>query len=180
MSNKDTPKPAFVPLEQAKGKTFLPREGARRSYKAQGLANLMPKVTRQVAGKRPTLITDLQAAWPEIVGPKIAQFTRPVSLAAKTLKLEVANGAGPIIALQRETILSKLGVFLGADKVARLTFIQVDFPLPEKQGQPKETQDSVRSAPEALTPTPESPSGQGKLEQAMEILRQKLEGSDKA
>ena len=116
-------------LEQAKG-SFLPRDGAARAFKPQGLANLMPKVTRKVAGKRPTLMSDLQATWPEIVGAELASLTRPVALKAKVLTLEAAQGAGPLIAMSQEKMLKAVRLHLagdtGSDKVARLRLVQIE------------------------------------------------------
>ena len=110
--------------------TFLPRDGAERSFKTQGLASLMPKITRKVAGKRPTLVSDLQAAWPEVVGAQMAALTRPVSLKAKVLVVEAAQGAGPMIAMGQEKMLKAVRLHLagdtGSERVARISLRQTE------------------------------------------------------
>ena len=116
-------------LEDAKA-SFLPREGSARAFRPQGLANLLPKVTRKVAGKRPTLIIDLQTAWPEIVGQELARLTRPISLKARILILEMAQGAGPMVAMSQEKMLKAVRLHLagdmGSDKVSRIQLKQVE------------------------------------------------------
>ena len=116
-------------LEDVKA-TFLPRDGAERSFKPQGLASLMPKLTRKIAGKRPTLISDLQAAWPEVVGMEMAKMTRPVALKAKVLTVEAAQGAGPMIAMGQEKMLKAVRLHLagdtGSERVARISLRQSD------------------------------------------------------
>lgn len=170
MSEDDDPNPrqrpayrSLRPVEdphRLEHRSFLPREGTRRSYRAQGLGKLMPRLTRQMAGKRPTLLSDLKTAWPEVVGPEIAAISRPVRLSARTLSLEVASGLGPAFALQQEAVLAKIGRYLGADAVHRLRLHQVDFPL--------RLDDHVPAAPtETVKP--------GALRQALENLRDKLE-----
>lgn len=168
-----TPKP-LRGLDPDRAGTFLPREGARRAYKPQGLARLIPKVTRKIAGKRPTLISDLQGEWIHIVGEDLARFTRPASLKAQVLHLDVALGAGPVIAMQQDLMLSRINTHLGAGKVKRLSLRQVDFLLSEIEAV-RAPQDYVNHNPDPLTQA-QSPLNDGtRVGSALENLRAKLE-----
>ena len=168
-----TPK-SIQGLDPERAGTFLPREGTRRSYKAQGLARLMPKVTRQIAGKRPTLISDLQFSWNQVVGDDLAQSTRPVSLKARVLHLEIAAGAGPALTMQQDSMIRRINMHLGAGKVKRLSLHQVDFPLPEKST-PPDSQNFVTGGRAPLTDDGSQPNNKTKVGSALENLKAKLE-----
>ena len=163
--------------------TFLPREGTKRSYRAEGLARLMPKVTRKIAGKRPTLLGDLQAAWADVVGQELARFTRPVRISAQTLHLEIALGAGPGVAMHQDDMLAKIALYLGGSKVKRLRLSQVDFPLPDvrlergrQTARPQDTpQETVEAAQAPLTNAPKGASKPSDVGEALERLRQRLQ-----
>lgn len=116
-------------LDSNKSRTFLPREGGPRSYKAQGLAKLMPKLTRKVAGKRPALVSDLKVNWTRVIGEDLAKFTRPVRLVAGTLHLEMALGAGPVVAMRQSDILSRVQLYLGSSSIKRISLHQAEFPI---------------------------------------------------
>lgn len=169
-----SPQPLEKLSTQSQG-TFLPRQGTPRAYKSQGLAKLMPGLTRRVAGKRPTLIGDLQMAWTEIVGAKLAAWTRPVRLSAQTLHLETALGAGPVVALAQDRLLAQVQLHLGAAKVQRLRIHQVDFPLPEVSDRRDAPQVSVRSPSEPLTNAGNQDSDRSDLESALARLKARLE-----
>ncbi len=172
------PKP--VPLDQLKldkARSFLPREGSKRAYKPQGLGSLMPKLTRKVAGKRPTLLSDIKANWEAIVGAEVAALTRPQKLSAKTLHLDAAAGAGPILAMRQQNILAQVDLHLGAGKVERLRLHQVENFAPQAV-KPTKSQDFVNSDQESFTSSVEGLSDSdksSKLSAAMERLRQRLD-----
>lgn len=176
------PKP--VPLDQLKlddARSFLPREGSKRAYKPQGLGSLMPKLTRKVAGKRPTLLSDVQGNWEIIVGAELASLTRPSKLSAKTLHLEVAAGAGPVLAMRQQTILDQVALHLGGGKVERLRLQQVEILGGTFARQTDmSSQKRVSSDQESLTSPAEGSSEDGKsgkLGAALEQLRKRLDES---
>ena len=167
----DSPKKnlrALEALDPEQVKSFLPRDGGQRAYKAQGLAHLMPRLTRKVAGKRPTLISDLKTNWPHIVGHELAQFTRPARLAAGTLQIDMALGAGPIIALRQADLLAKVQLHLGITSVVRLSLKQADFPLIAVQKPVSETS-------EALTPAAKADKAAPTLQDALANLKHQLD-----
>ncbi len=166
-SPKKNPR-ALGALDAQQVKSFLPCEGGQRAYKAQGLAHLMPRLTRKVAGKRPTLLSDLKTNWPRIVGHELAQFTRPARLAAGTLQIDMALGAGPIIALRQADLLSKVQLYLGTASLVRLSLRQADFPLIV-------VQKPVSEAFEALTPAGESDKAAPTLQDALANLKHQLD-----
>ena len=171
---KDTPPPQpLTSLDPLKAGTFLPRQGDARAYRAQGLAKLMPGLTRKVAGKRPTLVSDLQANWDTIVGQDLARFTRPAKLVAGTLHLKMAQGVGPVISMHQEKILAHVGRYLGADRVARLTLHQVDMPLPD----PEPRQESVIHDADPLTSTSNPVSAPISVGAAFDRLRARLDAA---
>lgn len=175
MSQKDTPKPAD--LERLGNGSFLPRDGSARAYRPQGLAQILPKVARKVAGKRPTLISDVQGAWPRIVGPELAKITRPATLKAGTLNVEMAMGAGPMVALAQDKILSDLRLYLGRDQVQRLRLTQAAFKGVDQRAAGEHKPVSARSTglPKAREGSKPNPSLKEALEKLDKNLRNRSE-----
>ena len=178
-TDTSTSRLSFKDINPSHAGTFLPREGSPRAYKAQGLARLIPKLTRKVAGKRPTLISDLQVCWPDIVGSDIAQVTRPTKLRGHILHLDIAMGAGLTLAMQQDSMLTRINTYLGSGKVRRLALSQTDRPLPcanlSTEKRLKVPQDTVRTQKGALTDTTTGTNEQTSVGLALQNLKQKLE-----
>ena len=161
-----SPPPKYKPSESS-----LSRKNGQRAFKAQGLANLMPQLTRTLSGKRPTLISDLKTNWPAIVGCDLAKFTRPGYLRAGTLMVEMALGAGPIVALQQADILSKVQIYLGTVSVLRLSLRQADFPLIDVDS----IQDPLIPTKDSLTLNQKSAKPHHDVQGALARLKMELE-----
>ena len=170
--------PKSIPLRDTRH--FLPHEESRRAYKPQGLGSLMPNLTRKVAGKRPTLLSDVQSSWEAIVGAELAHLTRPSRLNAKTLHLKVAAGAGPRLALRQQDILHRVGLYLGAGKVERLRLHQVEMFGGASPHSSLPPQESVSSDQDSLTTSSERSKDlceSRRLSTALEQLRKRLDES---
>ena len=63
----------------AKGKESKPKP-PRRTYRAQGLSRLVPKILKEGLGRKGSLEADLLLHWREVVGEEHAQWTVPTRI----------------------------------------------------------------------------------------------------
>lgn len=123
-----------------------PAEKHRRRG-AVALAELIGRVIAPVTAKRGFATTDLVAAWPEIVGPRYADCTRPDRVAwprgeepGATPGLLTLRVAGPrAIFVQHEAaeIIERVNAFLGYAAVGRIRIVQGPVSAPAPPASPQ-------------------------------------------
>ena len=110
--------------QRQRGTQPPPSEAARHPFGPRPIGALLPAVTRPAFRKQSPAAAGLMTDWPAIVGPALAQTTRPKRLAAGTLTL---GCAGPIaLELQHLAgpLMERINTHLGRPLVQRLRFVQ--------------------------------------------------------
>ncbi len=115
----------------AKGKESKPKP-PRRTYRAQGLSRLVPKILKDGLGRKGSLEADLLLHWREVVGEEHAQWTVPtrISYADRrmrrkgTLELSVAPAYAAFAQMAEAEIISGVNQFLGYGRIERLQLRQ--------------------------------------------------------
>jgi len=115
----------------AKGKESKPKP-PRRTYRAQGLSRLVPKILKEGLGRKGSLEADLLLHWREVVGEEHAQWTVPtrISYADRrmrrkgTLELSVAPAYAAFAQMAEAEIISGVNQFLGYGRIERLQLRQ--------------------------------------------------------
>ncbi len=112
--------------------------GSIRGLRALG--ETVVRVTRPLIGDRRAPLSELQAAWSQIVDRRLALLCRPARLAMPprarvggTLHVQVTSGA-VALQLQHEAplLIERINGFLGFAAVARLKLIHAPFPVTAK------------------------------------------------
>ena len=115
----------------AKGKESKPKT-PRRTYRAQGLSRLVPKILKEGLGRKGSLEADLLLHWREVVGEEHAQWTVPTRIAYAdrrmrrkgTLELSVAPAYAAFAQMAEAEIISGVNQFLGHGRIERLQLRQ--------------------------------------------------------
>ena len=115
----------------AKGKESKAKT-PRRTYRAQGLSRLVPKILKDGLGRKGSLEADLLLHWREVVGEEHAQWTVPtrISYADRrmrrkgTLELSVAPAYAAFAQMAEAEIISGVNQFLGHGRIERLQLRQ--------------------------------------------------------
>lgn len=101
------------------------------------LGPLISRIARRSAGKRGLPTAEILTNWRHIVGPELAPLTVPERVTfprgagdGGTLRLRVAAGFGPIVALQEPRIIARLNTYFGYGAIAHIRLVQ-GSPLPE-------------------------------------------------
>ncbi len=101
------------------------------------LGPLISRIARRSAGKRGLPTAEILTNWRHIVGPELAPLTVPERVTfprgagdGGTLRLRVAAGFAPIVALQEPRIIARLNTYFGYGAIAHIRLVQGP-PLPE-------------------------------------------------
>ena len=120
-----------VGRSSARGKETA-RKTAKRSFKAQGLSRLIPKVLKDGVGRKGSLEADLAIHWREVVGAELANWTLPgkITYADRkmrrkgTLLVLVNPGYAQFAQMAQPDILSSVNQFLGFGRVEKIQLKQ--------------------------------------------------------
>lgn len=104
----------------------------RRSFKAQGLSRLIPKILKEGLGQKGSLEADLALHWREVVGEELAQWTVPSKITYAdrrmrrkgTLLLSVNPAYAQFAQMSEPEILASVNQFLGHGRVEKLQLRQ--------------------------------------------------------
>lgn len=88
------------------------------------LASLIPAVTRPAFRRRSPAGAQVLADWPAIVGPAIADATRPLRLTQGTLTIACAGPVAMELQHLAPELLRRINGAVGRAAVARLRFVQ--------------------------------------------------------
>lgn len=108
------------------------------------LASLIPAVTRPAFRRRSPAGAQVLADWPALVGPAIADVTRPLRLTQGTLTIACAGPVAMELQHLAPELLRRINGALGRTAVERLRFVQ-QAPARPRPATP---------APEAAAPLP--------------------------
>jgi len=108
------------------------RKTAKRSFKAQGLSRLIPKVLKDGVGRKGSLEADLAIHWREVVGEDLANWTLPGKITYSdrkmrrkgTLLVLVNPGYAQFAQMLQSDILSSVNQFLGFGRVEKIQLKQ--------------------------------------------------------
>lgn len=112
------------------------------------LAELIGRVLDPVTARRGFATADLIAAWPEIVGARYAECTRPEKIAwprgaaaagdGGVLRLRVDGPRAILIQHELDQIIERINGFLGHAAIAGIRLVQapVAAPRPRTRGEP--------------------------------------------
>jgi len=120
-----------VGRSSARGKETA-RKTAKRSFKAQGLSRLIPKVLKDGVGRKGSLEADLALHWREVVGEELASWTLPgkITYADRKMRrkgtlLVLVNPAYAQFAqMAQPDMLSSVNQFLGFGRVEKIQLKQ--------------------------------------------------------
>jgi hypothetical protein len=120
------------------------------------LAELVGRVLAPVSGRRGFATADLVAAWPDIVGAKYAECTRPQKIAwprdedasadGGVLHLTVDGPRAVLIQHELGQIIERINAFLGYAAIARIRIVQGPVAKNQPQTQEAAPLDSVAEA----------------------------------
>ncbi len=156
------------------------RKTAKRSYKAQGLSRLIPKVLKDGLGRKGSLEADLALHWRDVVGADLAKWTLPTKITYAdrkmrrrgTLMILVHPGYAQFAQMAEGDILSSTNQFLGHGRVEKIQLKQthsVSFGAHRKTVSVRGVADHAS----ALEPRRERRQT-GDLDTALETLRQSV------
>jgi len=115
----------------ARGKESA-RKTARRTFKAQGLSRLIPKILKDGLGRKGSLEADLALHWREVAGEELAAWTVPsrISYADRrmrrkgTLLLLVNPAYSQYAQMAEGEILANVNQFLGHGRIEKVQLKQ--------------------------------------------------------
>ncbi len=115
----------------AKGKASAPKT-PRRSYRAQGLSRLVPKILKEGLGRKGSLEADLMLHWRDVVGEEHARWTIPTRITYAdrrmrrkgTLELSVVPAYAAFAQMAEAEIVAGANQFLGHGRIERLQLKQ--------------------------------------------------------
>lgn len=97
--------------------------GGRRKGRMQPVGNLVSRVLGELGLDGVALAHQIGSAWPEIVGPQVAEHCRPLGLRAGVLELEVDSPVwSQQLQLRKTELLERLAERFGADAPRELRF----------------------------------------------------------
>lgn len=149
----------------------------RRRRDAAPVADLVAVLMDPILKKKAGMTTGLIAAWPELVGPRLADVTRPEKLqwpakrrpgeGMEPAVLVVACEASAALRLQHQTteLLDRLNAFFGFRAVERVKIVQktVKEWRPSRKPETRPLTDAQRAQVQAMVERVEDP----KLKQAL-------------
>ena len=108
------------------------RKTVRRTYKAQGLSRLIPKILKDGLGRKGSLEADLLLHWREVVGEELANWTVPSKITygdrrmrrKGTLLLSVSPSYAQFAQMQETDIVASVNQFLGPGRIERIQIKQ--------------------------------------------------------
>lgn len=109
------------------GKASLQKR-EKRSFKAQGLSRLIPKILKDGLGRKGSLEADLLIHWRDVVGEELSQWTVPskISYADRrmrrkgTLTLAVNPAYAQFAQMAEGEILANVNQFLGFGRIEKI------------------------------------------------------------
>ena len=101
--------------------------------KPRSLSDLLPKLTKDILGKKTLLFGKMLAEWPNVVGADIAAKTMPLDLkyakkidkqSQATLHLAVQSAFALEISYQKSLLIERLNMFFGYPAIKDIKIIQ--------------------------------------------------------
>lgn len=104
----------------------------RRTFKAQGLSRLVPKILKEGLGRKGSLEADLLIHWKDVVGAEHAKWTAPTKISYAdrkmrrrgTLELAVHPAYAAFAQMAEGEIVAGVNQFLGHGRVEKLQIKQ--------------------------------------------------------
>ncbi len=146
---------------------YLQKHRGRPQYRhASKAGRAAHKVLRPLSRKFGPGVSSLRSHWPEIIGERWAQLSKPTAvrgkMGAKTLHIEAKGPAAAMLQADSARILDKVNQFLGADAIAKIIVKQgriqmtIETPPPQTLKQQMheklevENEDSLQAALDKL------------------------------
>ena len=156
------------------------RKTAKRSFKAQGLSRLIPKVLKDGLGRKGSLEADLALHWHDVVGHELAKWTLPSKITYAdrkmrrrgTLLVLVHPGYAQFAQMAEGDSLSSTHQFLGFGRVEKIQLKQTQS-LNSRASRNTVSVRGVADRPSALEPRRERRQN-GDLDTTLETLRQSV------
>lgn len=101
--------------------------------KPRSLSDLLPKLTKDILGKKSLLFGKMLADWPHIVGVEVAEKTMPLDLkyakrqdqkSQATLHLAVQSAYALEVSYQKSLLIERLNMFFGYPAIRDIKIVQ--------------------------------------------------------
>jgi len=124
----------------AKSDPETPPEAPRRSFRAQGLCELMGELMRGPFRKRGFAQREIVTRWPEIVGALLGRHTRPERIRfardeneGATLVVRAASGFATELQHLEPAVIARINGYFGFRAIGRLSIVQAPLQSPKRR-----------------------------------------------
>ncbi len=159
--------------QRARILNYLERHRGQQQYRhAPSAAWSTNKILRPLTKKFGPGKSALQSHWPQIIGEKWAQLSRPLSIRTskegKTLIIEAKGPASALIQANSGQLLGKINQFMGANAITKIKVVQGRIKMPHTKTEDIKPQqvDQLHSLLEDTT--------ENRLKRALSLLGTKI------